>query len=350
MQKERFIAKSKGLFVASLLLIGLGLAVTGCQNEAKKSPSQYPSGNLDFVAPAGVGGGWDTTIRTVAKVLGDTKIVTTPMTVRNAPGAGGAVHLSSLQQNKANANTITVYSPPILFFNLNGSSPYGFRDTKPLARLIADYAAFIVKADSPYQTIGDIMEALKKDPTSVKIGGTSARGSMDHVQFLIIAQAAGVQDLDKISYRSFQVDGATISAGERMNSALKSDYIQVISTGLSDAMEMVESGEFRAIAQTADRRVGTGKQAEIPTCKESGIDATFINWRGLFGAPEMPEYAVEFWRNALKRMQDTPEWKAACEKNGWDMIYLDAPAFKEFLEKTEKEYITVMESIGMLKK
>ena len=270
--------------------------------------------------------------------------------MRNAPGAGGAVHLSTLQKQKDNAATITVYSPPILFFNLNGSSPYGFRNTKPLARLIADYAAFVVKADSPFQSIGDIMEALKRDPASIKVGGTSARGSMDHVQFLIIARAAGVENLDRITYRSYQVDGATISAGERMVAALKSGSIQVISTGLSDSMEMVESGEFRVIAQTAERRVGTGKQAEIPTCKESGIDATFINWRGLFGAPDMPEYAVEFWRGALKKMQATPEWQAICEKNGWDNIYQDAPDFQKFLEKTEQEYIAVMKDIGMLKK
>ena len=348
--KTCLIPNSRRLLLASLLL--LGLAVAGCQNEGaqKKAPPNYPSTTLDFVAPAGVGGGWDTTIRAVAQTLGDTKIVSAPIAVRNAPGSGGAVHLSTLQQNKDNDNTITVYSPPILFFHLNGSSPYGFRDTKPLARLIADYAAFVVKADSPYKTIGDMMEALKKDPKSVKVGGTSARGSMDHVQFLIIAHAAGVQDLNQISYRSYQVDGATISAGERMNSALRLGGIDVISTGLSDSMELVESGEFRVIAQTAERRVGTGKQAEIPTCKESGIDATFINWRGLFGPPQMPDYAVTYWRDALKKMQDTPQWKAICEKNGWDNIYQDAPAFQKFLEDTEKEYITVLQSIGMLKK
>lgn len=342
------------LLLAALLLLPLGLFTAGCKDQAaqkkQQAPPKYPSATLDFVAPAGKGGGWDTTIRSVAKTLADTKIVTTPIEVRNAPGSGGAVHLSKLQQTKDSADIITVYSPPILFFHLNGTSPYGFRDTTPLARLIADYAAFVVKADSPFQSIGDIMEALKKDPTSVKIGGTSARGSMDHVQFLIIAKAAGVKDLDRISYRSFQVDGATISAGERMNAALKSGFIQVISTGLSDSMEMVESGEFRVIAQTADRRIGTGKQAEIPTCKESGIDATFINWRGLFGTPQMPDYAVTFWRDALKKMQATPEWKALCEKNGWDSIYLDAPEFQKFLEKTEQEYIGVMQSIGMLKK
>lgn len=341
--------KSKKLLVSSLCILALGVA--GCNNgasnsggdTANKAAANYPSGNLDLVAPAGAGGGWDTTIRMLAKTLGDTGIVKAPMPVRNAPGAGGAVHLATLQaaNKKADPNTITVYSPPILFFNLNGSSEYGYRNTTPLARLIADYAAFVVRADSPYKDINELMEALKKNPKAVKIGGTSAVGSMDHVQFLIIAKAAGVENIDKIDYVPFDDDGVAQLLG---------GHIDLFSTGLSDVKGLVESGDVRVLAQTADKRIGEGKMGEIPTAIESGINATFINWRGLFGTPEMPDYAVNYWRDALKKLQDTPEWKQVCEEKGWDNIYLDAPEFEAFLEKTEKEYIEVMQQIGMLKK
>ncbi|MBQ3674895.1 MAG: hypothetical protein II923_04815, partial [Campylobacter sp.] len=97
--------KSKKFLVSSLCVIALGVAIVGCQNNSNsgssggsaKADPNYPSGNLDLVAPAGAGGGWDTTIRMVAKTLSDTGIVKAPMPVRNAPGAGGAVHLSTLQ-------------------------------------------------------------------------------------------------------------------------------------------------------------------------------------------------------------------------------------------------------------
>lgn len=319
------------------LLLSLTCAVSITAIAAPK----YPSGNMDFVAPAGAGGGWDTTMRTVAKVLGDTKIVNVPMPVRNAPGAGGAVHLSTLQKKKKNDKTITVYSPPILFFNLNGSSKFGYRDTIPLARLIADYGAFVVKADSPYKSISDVMEALKKDPKSIKIGGISSAGSMDHVQFLIIARAAGVPNLNQIDYIPFDDDGVAQLLG---------GHINLFSTSLADVKGLVESGDVRVLAQTADNRIGEGKMGEIPTCKEAGIDANFINWRGLFGAPSMPDYAVAYWREALKKLQDTEEWKKACEQQGWDNIYLDGDEFKAFLDKTEAEYIEVMKDIGMYKK
>ena len=203
-------------------------------------------------------------------MLQDTKIVKVPMPVRNAPGAGGAVHLGTLQTKKGDARTIAVYSPPIIFLNLNGTTEYSFRDLTPLANLIADYAAFVVKADSPYKNIMDVMNALKADPKSVKIGGTSSAGSMDHVQFLIMARAAGVPNLDKIDYIAFDDDGATQVLG---------GHIDLFSTSLADVMGLVESGDLRVLAQTADRRIGTGIKGEIPsyTLYEDDLIKVFLD-------------------------------------------------------------------------
>lgn len=314
------------------------IAITQCK--ASDSQANYPSGNLDFVAPAGAGGGWDLTIRTISKVLSDTKIVKVPMPVRNAPGAGGAVHLGTLQTKKGDARIITVYSPPIIFLNLNGTTQYSFRNLTPLANLIADYAAFVVKADSPYKNIMDVMNALKDNPKSVKIGGTSSVGSMDHIQFLIIARAAGVTNLDKIDYIAFDDDGATQVLG---------GHIDLFSTSLADIMGLVESGDLKVLAQTADRRIGTGIKGEIPTCIESGIDETFVNWRGLFGTPQMPEYAVSFWQDALAKMVETSEWKDMCTNYDWDEYYLNQEDFIKLLEQAEEDYKTILEDIGMLK-
>ncbi|MDD3456219.1 tripartite tricarboxylate transporter substrate-binding protein [Sphaerochaeta sp.] len=323
----------------ALMLMPVALFANGEAEASGPATVNYPKGNMDFVAPAGAGGGWDLTIRTVGKVLADTKLVSVPMPVRNAPGAGGAVHLGTLQTKKNDDKTITVYSPPILFFNLNGTSPYGFRNTTPLARLIADYAAFVVKADSPYKTINDVMAALKKDPKSVKIGGTSAAGSMDHVQFLIVAAAAGVQNLDRIDYVAFDDDGATQVMG---------GHIDLFSTSLADVMGLIESGDLKCLAQTSDHRIGTGLKAEIPTCKEMGIDVTFQNWRGLFGSPGMPEYAQTYWRETLAKMVKTPQWKEVLTRYGWDDVYLDAPDFNNFLVETEAQYKKILTEIGVI--
>jgi len=329
----------KRLSLLLILLMTFSMTFAGGQGE-NKTPAKYPKGALDFVAPGGAGGGWDLTIRTTAKVLKDTKLIKVPMPVRNNPGAGGSVNLASLQEKKGSDKIICVYSPPLILTNLNGTTDLGYKNVTPLARLIADYAVFVVSADSPFKTIADIIDALKKDIKSVKIGGNSSAGSMDHIQFLIIAKAAGIENLDEIDYISFDDSGTAQVLG---------GHIDLFSTGLSEVVSLIESGDLRALAQTAPKRVGTGALAEIPTCKESGIDATFINWRGLFGPPEMPEYAVNFWRETLAKMVKTPEWGKAKTTNGWDDAYLDGPEFKVFLEQVNEDYKDILLDIGMLK-
>ncbi len=300
-----------------------------------------PKGNLEFIAPAGAGGGWDLTIRTVAKVLADTKLVSNPMPITNKPGGGGAVNLTYMQTKKGNEKMIVVYSPPILLINLNGSTPLGYKDTTPLARLITDYNVFAVNKTSKYQTINEVMEALKKDVTSVTLGGNSAAGSMDHVSFLVMAKAAGIKDLKAIKYISFQDNAGAAQ--------LMGGHIDVLVAGLSDLRGLAESGEVRVLASTAAKRPATGLGAKVPTCREAGIDADFFNWRGLFGAPGMPAPAQKYWRDTLAKMVKTPEWSAACSQNGWDMSYADQDEFVKFLAENNELMKSILVELGIAK-
>lgn len=309
--------------------------------EAPAPKVDYPKGALEFIAPAGAGGGWDLTIRTVAKVLQDTKLVKSPMPITNNAGGGGGVNLAYMQTQEGSEKLISVYSPPLLLINLNGSSEYSYKDTTPLARLITDFGCFVVPKDSKYKSIVEVMEALKADPKSVKIGGNSSAGSMDHVQFLIIAQAAGVEDLSAIDYVSFQ-DGTGTAQ-------VMGGHIDLLTTGLGDVQALVESGDLIALGHTGKERVGTGALAEIPTCMEQGIDASFENWRGLFGAPGMPQYAVDFWATTLETMVSTEEWKTERAKHGWADAYMNQADFMVFLEEQNEAYKGILDEIGLLK-
>lgn len=323
-----------------LLVSGVVVAFTVVSFGQLSFAEKYPKKVLDFVAPGGAGGGWDLTIRTVAKTLKDAKLVRVPMPVRNNPGAGGSIHLASLQEKKGSDKIITVYSPPLILTNLNGTTELGYKNVTPLARLIADYAVYVVAKDSPYKTMADVMDALKNDIKSVKVGGNSSAGSMDHIQFLIMAKAAGVPDIKQIDYISFDDSGAAQVLG---------GHIDLFSTGLSEVQALLESGDLRALGQSADHRVGEGVMAEIPTCVEQGINETFVNWRGLFGPPEMPQYAVDFWQETLKKMSETPQWLEACTTNGWDNVYLSGKDFSAYLEKVNEQYKGILSEIGMLK-
>ncbi|PAB57961.1 Bug family tripartite tricarboxylate transporter substrate binding protein [Anaeromicrobium sediminis] len=342
MLKKKVLA---ALMATTLLVTGM---LTGCgakstqTDTAEASKDKYPKGKMEFIAPGGAGGGWDLTIRTTAKTLKDANLVSVPMPITNKPGGGGAVNLAYMQTKDGSDSLISVYSPPLLLTNLNGSTEYSYKNTTPIARLITDYGAFVVPKDSPYNSMSDVIDSLKKDIKSVKIGGNSSAGSMDHIQFLMVAKAAGIENIKDIDYISFQ-DGAATAQ-------LLGGHVALLSTGLGDVEQLLKSGDVKVLAQTSSKRVGEGVMAEIPTVKEQGIDVVFENWRGLFGAPNMPEHAVDYWRETLSKMVETPEWEEACKKNGWDKAYLDKDDFEEFLGKVNEDYKGVLSDIGMLKK
>jgi putative tricarboxylic transport membrane protein len=327
--------------ITSLAVISLVLAGCSSQKPATQGKVDYPTKPFEFIAPAGPGGGWDTTIRMVAKVLGDQKIVTQSMPVINKPGGGGGVALSYLNEKKGNPYEVAVYSPPLLLINLTGQTKLSYQNTTPIAMLINDFGAFAVPKNSKFNSINEVMDALKKDPKSVKVGGTSSPGSMDHIQFLIAAKAAGVTNLKDIPYVAFQ--------GGEGTAALMGGHIDILTTGMAETVGGLQSGDIKVLALTSPEHIKDGPLAQVPTLKEKGINTVFINWRGLFGPPEMPDYAVKYLGDSLKKMSETGDWDAICKKNGWIKSYMPADEFKNFLAKTNDEYKAVLQELGLLK-
>jgi putative tricarboxylic transport membrane protein len=321
-----------------LALLVAALVVVATLHTA--SALDYPTKNFDLIAPAGPGGGWDTTIRMVAKELMDQKIITTAMPVTNRPGGGGGIALTYLQRKKGDPYALTVFSPPLILINLTGQTQLGYKNITPISMIIQDFGAFAVPANSPYKNIKEVFEAMKKDPKSVKIGGTSSLGSMDHIQFLVAAKAAGVTDLTGIQYIAFQ-------GGEGLASLMGS-HIDLLTTGMAEVVGPKESGDIKVLALTAPKRVASGPLADVPTLHENGICAEYINWRGIFGAPDMPAEERAWMDAALKKMTEAASWKAVCERNGWVESYMNAADFSAFLEKANEENKAMLREIGML--
>ena len=320
-----------------LILSAIVMAVFACSAFA----AAYPSKSFEFLAPAGAGGGWDTTIRMVGKVLAEEKIITQAMPVTNKPGGGGAVNLAYMQKKKGNPYTITVYSPPLLLINLTGQTELGYKNLTPIAMLINDFGAYAVPKDSKFNNLKEVMDAIKKDPKSVKVGGMSSAGSMDHIQFLQAARAAGIKNLKEIPYISLQ---------EGSMAALMGGHIDLLSTGMAETVGAFEAGDIKVLAVSSPARIKTGVLKDVPTLKESGIDTVFINWRGLFGAPAMGKAECSFMENSLKKMSETKAWKDVCNKNGWEAVYMNSAEFVKFLDKTNEEYKAILGEIGFLKK
>ena len=297
-----------------------------------------PEEAIEIVAPAGAGGGWDTTARMAAQVFSEEGIIDQNIGVVNKEGGGGAVGWSYIAGFEGNPHKLFVASPPILFIPLNGQSEYGHEDFTPIANLIADYAAFAVRGDAEWDSINDLFEEMKEDPDSITIVGASSPGSMDHMQFVQIAKAAGV-DITKIRYVSAQ-DGGGMTQ-------LLNGSVDVYSTGVAETVEQVRAGNIKVLGVSSEERLEGEVLEDFPTIKEQGIDETFVNWRGFFGPPNMPKEALAYYEEKFKELSDSEAFGEIRNQFGWDEMFMGSEEYSQFLDEQKEVLGSLLEELGL---
>lgn len=294
--------------------------------------------SIHFLIPGGAGGGWDGTARGTGEALTNAGLVG-KASYENMSGGGGGKAIGYLIENAdSNHGTLMVNSTPIVIRSLTGVFPQNFRDLTLVGGTIGDYAAFVVSKKSPLNNFNDLVAAFKKNPKKISIGGGSVPGGMDHLVAAMAMEAAG-QDPMAVKYIAYD-------AGGKAMAALLSGEISALSTGFSEAVALAEAGEVKIIGVTAPDRVAAAPGAK--TLMEQGIDVEFVNWRGFFGAPGLPEADRVAYIEALEAMYDTPEWESVRARNGWVNIFVPGYKFHGFLEEQELVISTLMKKLGFL--
>lgn len=325
-----FTIKRRALAAAAAAVIGLGAPAMADNHQMIDS--------IHFLIPGGAGGGWDGTARGTGEALTNAGLVGSA-SFENMSGGGGGRAIGYLIENaNSNFGTLMVNSTPIVIRSLTGVFPQNFRDLTLIAGTIGDYAALVVAADSDIQSVGDLVDAFNADPDSVAIGGGSVPGGMDHLVAAMVFQAAGADPIE-MNYLAYDGGGPTMAA-------LLSGEVQAVSTGFSEAIELAKAGEVRIIGVTAEERVDT--YAEAPTMVEQGNDTVFVNWRGFFAAPGLPDDQAQAYRDVLAAMYDTPEWEEVRSRNGWVNIHNSGDDFRSFLENQEQVIGDLMRELGFL--
>ena len=294
--------------------------------------------SIHFLIPGGAGGGWDGTARGTGEALTNAGLVGSA-SYENMSGGGGGKAIGFLIENaESNEGTLMVNSTPIVIRSLTGVFPQSFRDLTLVAGTIGDYAAMVVGKDSPINNMSDLLAAYDADPSATAIGGGSVPGGMDHLVAAMAMEAAGKDALD-VKYIPYD-------AGGKAMAALLSGEIAALSTGLSEAIDLANAGEVKIIGVTSDERVPAA--ADAMTMKEQGIDMSFVNWRGFFGAPGLSAEKTATYQDAIAKMYETPEWEEVRARNGWVNIHNPGDDFKAFLEDQEKVIGDLMKKLGFL--
>lgn len=293
---------------------------------------------IHFLIPAGAGGGWDGTARGVGEALTNSKLIKRA-SYQNMSGGGGGKGIAYLIKTaRRQQGTLLVNSTPILIRSLQKVFPHTFRDLTPVAAVIADYGVFAVRNDSAFQRWEDVVAAFRANPRQLKVGGGSGRRSMDGLVAALAFKAAGGNPK---AVRYIPYDG-----GGKALAGLLSGETEVLSTGLGEALEQHKAGQVHILAITAERR--SASVPNVPTLKELGYDATFVNWRGFFGPPGLSEAQVSAYADLLKKMYETSAWEKVRARNGWENLFKPGQEFSAFLDGQEKVIGELMGELGFL--
>ena len=309
------------------------------------SVSAHAVEELHFVVPGGAGGGWDGCARGTGEALVKSGLLKSA-SFENMSGGGGGKALAWMM-NTQPEDTIMVQSTPIVLRSISKHEGYqyndnatkktlSYSDVTPIAGIIGDFGAIAVAADSPYQSFQDVVDAYNADPKSVKMAGGSTRGSMDHLIGALAFQSAGANPNDVV-YIPYDAGGEALAG-------LLSGEAQILSTGFSEALGAGD--QVRILGVTANDR--SADAPNVPTLKEQGFDAYFVNWRGFFGPPNMDPAKRDAIAKMLGDMQETPEWEAVRKRNAYVNIYNPADDFVSFLETQTTEMTALMKQLGVI--
>ncbi|ALH96524.1 tripartite tricarboxylate transporter substrate binding protein [Acinetobacter equi] len=281
----------KSLLITSSILI-LGISLSACnKNKVNFGEPKRP----ECIAPAKPGGGFDLTCKLAQNGLKSTDILKAPMRVTYMPGGVGAVAYNKIVANDpANNDAIIAFSTGSLLNIAQGKfGQYNEKDVRWLAAVGTDYGMVAVKEDSPFKSLNDLVDALKKDPQSVSFGAGGSVGGQDWLQTAMLAKAAGI-DPKKMTYIALEGGGEAVTA-------VLGNHIQIVSAGIAEIVPHVKAGKMRVLAVFSKDRL-PGDLATIPTAKEQGYDIEWPVIRGYYMGPKVSDEAFDWWKSAFDNM------------------------------------------------
>ena len=299
-----------------------------------------PQKNVEIVVGSAPGGSNDKTGRTVEKILVEKRMLPVTLTVNNKPGGGGNISLTYVSQKVGDAHYLAVATPSLLTNHITGSSPLNYTDFTAIASLFNDYIVFAVNAESSIKTGRDLIERLKKDPRSLSVGFATTLGSHNHIGAGLLMKAIG-GEAKNLKAVAFKGSAEAITA-------LLGGHIDLVTTAAGNVDGHVAAGKLRIVGIASAQRF-PGALAVVPTWKEQGINIVFGGWRSIVGPRGMSAAQSAYWEGALRKVVETPEWKADLAKNFWSDDFVTGDQFRKDMADDYAAMKSVLIDIGLAK-
>ena len=331
--------------IPALVTAALATAVVLAGCSAAAPPTDDTSGDavtlndIQVIVPADPGGGWDQTGRAMARAFTEDGILkSAPVT--NVGGAGGTIGLAALA-NETNPNTLMVMGLVMVGAVETNASAVRIEDMTPIARLTEEALVVVVPAESPYQTLEDLVEDIVANGQDVTITGGSA-GGVDHILAGLLLEAAG-QSPEDIAAKLNYIPN---SGGGEATSLILGNNVSAGISGVAEFAQYVESGDMRALAVSSAEPAAM--LPDTPTVIDSGYDVTLTNWRGVIAPGGIDEATRTALLDAVEKVHASEAWQDALETYGWGDAYLAGDEFSTFLEGDIDAITTTLENIGLI--
>lgn len=328
--------------VRVMLLVGaIGLLSHAAALTGHAAGATFPAKPILFVVPYAPGGGTDIMVRVIDKVGTQLKILPQPLVIENKTGGSGVVGKSYAKTKPADGYTITCADDSTTVVDLFGNAPWPYNDFTYIAKLNRDYQMIVVRTDSPFKTMKDLVAAAKAQPNGVKIAGTGV-SQIDVLHVAMFEKAAGV----KFNYIGFDSGGQVITN-------LLGGHVDCAIANPGEAYEQMRAGKVRSLGVSSEKRLGFDSTVfkDVPTWKEGGVNISLSQWRGVAGPKGMAKGPVDWLTNALKKITDSKEWhEQYLDKFLQVGVFVTGADMQKEAEEEYAAYKTIMEGAGLLKK
>ena len=340
-QRTARTARPRNFTARGLALAALGLAAAWTALPAR---AWEPSKPVEFVVPAGTGGGADQMARFIQGVVAKNKLMKQPIIVVNKSGGAGAEGFLDVKGDKGNGHKIVITLSNLFTTPLATGVPFNWRDLTPVQMLALDQFVLWVNEESPHKTAKAYLDAVKAGaPNSFKMGGTGSKQE-DQIITVMIEKAAG----KKVTYIPYKGGGdvAVQLVGNHVTSTVNNPI---------EAESHWRAGKLRPLCVMdkapmpyKTKLTATQSWADIPTCASAGLPVDYVMLRGIFMPPGVTPDQVAFYTDLLKKVRALPEWKDFMDKGAFNTTALSGQEFFDWLGKNEQMHRVLMREAGFL--
>jgi putative tricarboxylic transport membrane protein len=302
-----------------------------------------PTRPVELIVPAGTGGGADQMARTIQSIVTKYKLMKQPIVVINKPGRDGGDGFLDVKASRNNPHKLIITLSNLFTTPLATGIPFSWKDITPVAMMALDEFILWVNAETPYKSVKDYLDAVKKEPGKFKMGGTGTKQE-DQIITFEIEKATGV----KFTYVAFRGGGevAVQLAGKHVDSTVNNP-IEAVAQWRAGTVRPLCVFDAKALPYT-DKIAGNMAWSDIPTCKSQGLDVEYLMLRGIFTVPGAARDQVDYYVGVLKKVRESAEWKLLMNEGGFNTTFMSGDDFAVWLGKEEERHRALMKEAGFL--